>query len=119
MLKLLDPEHKHIAHRLYRDSCICKNGRYLKDLRILKNRNPKNIIIVDNSIVCFSAHLSNGIYVPSYFGQCNDNCLNSLISLLKKIAGSENVQEELDKVFGLRELYEEFVENEEEDDVSS
>jgi len=108
-LELLDPEEKYIAHRLYRDSCITKGKFYLKDLRIFKNRNIETIIIVDNSIVCFSGNLSNGIYVPSYIGQCNDNSLELVVEFLKRIANSENVQKELDKL-GLRNLYKQFLE---------
>lgn len=115
----MDPEHKYIAHRLYRDSCISKDGRYLKDLRVFKNRDLRKIVIVDNSIVCFSSNLSNGIYVPSYFGQRNDNSLLGIIELLKKIANCSNVQEELDKRLGLKKLYKEFIEKEEQEEQFS
>lgn len=109
ILDSLDPDNKHIDYRLYRDSCIIKNGRYIKDLRIFKNRDLKNVVLVDNSIVSFSGQLSNGIYVPSYFGQQNDNHLKQTIKILKKISTCINVEEELDRLLGLKKLYKEFI----------
>ena len=41
-------------YRLYRDHCIKTNeGIYIKDLRILKNKNLCNVIIVDNAVYSF------------------------------------------------------------------
>lgn len=40
--------------RLYRDHCIkTPEGIYIKDLRILKNVNLANVIIVDNAVYSF------------------------------------------------------------------
>jgi CTD small phosphatase-like protein 2 len=54
-LDFLDPERKVIRHRLYRQHCVnpC-SGVYVKDLRIISDRNLKDIIIVDNSIISFA-----------------------------------------------------------------
>ena len=38
-----------ISYRFFRESCIEKNGVFIKDLRIFKNRKLKNIVIVDNA----------------------------------------------------------------------
>ena len=38
-----------ISHRLFRESCVEKDGVFIKDLRIFKNRDMKNIVIVDNA----------------------------------------------------------------------
>jgi TFIIF-interacting CTD phosphatase-like protein len=102
---------------LYRESCIPKEGRYIKDLRIIKNRNLKDIVIVDNSIISFSCNINNGIHVPSYFGQCDDDCLLHIINLLRKITDCNNVQEELEKILGLKKLFEEFIEMQ--DDITN
>jgi CTD small phosphatase-like protein 2 len=48
-VKKIDPDSNYIDFVLVRDDCmVTRNGFYLKDLRILKDRNLKDIIIVDN-----------------------------------------------------------------------
>jgi CTD small phosphatase-like protein 2 len=59
-----------MKHRLYRQHCINPApGVYVKDLRIIKDRDLKDIAIVDNSIVSFAYQLSNGIPISSFTGQ--------------------------------------------------
>lgn len=66
---------------------------------------------MDNSIICFSDQLNNGIHVPSYFGQNEEDCLLSTLDLLKNIAYTDNVQEELKKRLQIKNLYEEYLVN--------
>jgi RNA polymerase II subunit A small phosphatase-like protein len=47
LLDLLDTHHV-ISHRLFRESCTCHEGNYVKDLKIL-GRPIERTIIVDNS----------------------------------------------------------------------
>jgi TFIIF-interacting CTD phosphatase-like protein len=45
----------------------------VKDLRLLlKGRNLKDIIIVDNRVESYSGHLENGIPIKSYYGENDD-----------------------------------------------
>ena len=111
IINILDPNDEYISHRFYRDSCIIKHEHYIKDLRIIKNRDLKNMVIVDNSIVCFYNQLNNGIYVPSYHGDKDDNKLEDVINLLKEIAYCEDVRNELEKRTGLNELFNSFISN--------
>eukprot|EP00826_Nyctotherus_ovalis_P028119 TRINITY_DN2214_c0_g2_i7.p1 TRINITY_DN2214_c0_g2~~TRINITY_DN2214_c0_g2_i7.p1 ORF type:complete len:358 (+),score=43.55 TRINITY_DN2214_c0_g2_i7:99-1172(+) len=111
ILDVLDPEKKFISKRIYRENCIIKDKYTTKDLRVLENRNLKNVVIVDNTISCFAEQLSNGIHVPSYFGARDDNSLEKVLSLLKEIASCETVAEELDKRVGLKSLYDGFIKN--------
>jgi CTD small phosphatase-like protein 2 len=49
VVKKIDPESKYVDFVLVREDCmVTRNGFYLKDLRILKDRELENIIIVDN-----------------------------------------------------------------------
>ncbi len=100
-----------ISHRLYRDDCVLKSGIFLKDLRILRNRDLRKMVIVDNSILSFASHLSNGVHVPSYFGKKDDAELLQIISLMKAMADCENVQTALDEKVGLQSLYESYVQS--------
>ena len=105
MLSLLDPEGKLIDHRLYRESCICRDKEYIKDLKILRNRKLSNIVIADNKITSFAAQLDNGIHVPSYYGQADDDVLLTLLEKLKSLAENSDFLLEVKKIFGLSELY--------------
>lgn len=65
ILDHLDPKNELIHHRFYRDSCIqrChKDSRiYVKDLRIFKDFELTDIVLVDNAVYSFGAQLDNGI----------------------------------------------------------
>ena len=81
----------------------------MKDLRIFKDRDIKDLIIVDNAITSFAKHLDNGIYVPSFYGKNDDTALQSLIPFLKSLAGVKDVTEELQQRIRLRKLYEWYI----------
>lgn len=39
---------------------------YVKDLRIIKDRNLKDVVLVDNSTVSFAFNLDNGIPIRAF-----------------------------------------------------
>ena len=54
VLDYLDPNHEFIDYRLYRDSCMeTEEGVYIKDLRIIKNKLLKDLVIIDNAVYSF------------------------------------------------------------------
>jgi CTD small phosphatase-like protein 2 len=56
IIDYIDPEKKYIQHRLYRDHCIkTTDNVYVKDLRVFKNRDLKDLLIVDNAVYSFGA----------------------------------------------------------------
>jgi CTD small phosphatase-like protein 2 len=58
---------------------------YVKDLRIISDRNLKDIILVDNSIVSFAFNLDNGVPISAFVRQPHDEELLYLVSYLEEI----------------------------------
>jgi CTD small phosphatase-like protein 2 len=62
IINFLDPEGKYIIGILNRVNCMeTKNGFFIKDLRILKNKKLKSIVIVDNLVYSFGLQIENGV----------------------------------------------------------
>jgi CTD small phosphatase-like protein 2 len=54
VLDYLDPNNELFSFRLYREHCIrTRDGIYMKDLRIIQNRNLKDVVLVDNAVYSF------------------------------------------------------------------
>lgn len=116
LLDTLDPTHTQIQYyylfnilyrfRLFRDSCICVNGNYMKDLNVL-GRDVNKCIIVDNSPHAFGYQVDNGIPINSWFDDENDNELLKLLPFLIRLSKSDQVQSEIRNRYHLHK----FVEN--------
>jgi CTD small phosphatase-like protein 2 len=90
VLDLIDPKREIIHHRLYRDNCLLVDGVYVKDLRILTNRNLKDVVLVDNSAYCFAYQMENGIPIVSWY---NDRDDSELVELMQYLSGLGKVQD--------------------------
>jgi CTD small phosphatase-like protein 2 len=51
---------------------ITKSGFLIKDLRLLKNRDLKDIVFIDNLVHSFGLQLENGIPILEFTGDKND-----------------------------------------------
>ena len=99
VIDYLDPNKNLIQFRLYRDNCINVNDKiFVKDLRIIKGIDIKDIILLDNSIYSFSAQINNGILVNSFFNDKDDielyNVLGYLLNFLVKAEDVRVVNEQ-------------------------
>ncbi len=107
--KVLDPSAKFIDHVLTREHCLKANKYFIKDLRVISNREARNMVIVDHSLVSFSAQLNNGICVSSYEGGDNDTTLYSVSAFLKCIAGVPDVRKEIRRAYMTSDFYRVFL----------
>ena len=83
IIDLLDSNKKYIQGQFYRENCLVTDSHYLiKDLRIFKERDPKDILIVDNSATCFVNHLDNGVPIIPFYDNKADTQLLSLYKFL-------------------------------------
>lgn len=79
IVNFLDPYHQYISEVLTRSSCIrSKNGFFIKDLRIIKNRELKNMMIVDNLSHSFGFQIDNGIPILEFLNDRKDRELKHL-----------------------------------------
>jgi CTD small phosphatase-like protein 2 len=79
-------------------------GVFIKDLRVISDRDIKDIVIVDNSIVSFAFQLSNGIPISSFTGAADDEELLYMVTLLEEIYSFEDLRPQLEQRFKLGEL---------------
>ncbi|KAL5983473.1 hypothetical protein ACLOJK_017559 [Asimina triloba] len=98
LLDILDPDHRLICARAYRDSCVLSESGYTKDLTIL-GRDLAKVAIVDNSPQVYQLQVENGIPIQSWFGDPADSALVSLLPFLETLAGADDVRPIIAKKF--------------------
>jgi len=91
LLNLIDPDHKYIKHRMFRDSCLSVEGNFLKDLNVL-GRDLKKSVLVDNSPHAFGYQVDNGIPIESWFDDPKDTELLKLERFLDTLHGEDDVR---------------------------
>lgn len=105
VLDFLDPTGELIQYRLYRDSCYQTPEKvYVKDLRIIGNRNLEDLVIVDNAVYSFGFQLENGIPIIPFYDDQSDEELYHLIPYLEILCDCPDVREKNREAFQLLEL---------------
>ncbi|KAJ2556400.1 CTD small phosphatase-like protein 2 [Coemansia sp. RSA 1933] len=102
LLNLIDPDRRFIRHRLFRDSCVCINTNYVKDLGIL-GRDAAKMVLVDNCPQAFAYQQSNGIPIESWYEDKNDRELMHLMEFLVTLVGEDDVRPKVDACFKTKE----------------
>ena len=112
ILDYLDPHKQYIQHRLFRDSCVYTDeGVYVKDLRILANRDLNDVILVDNAAYSFGFQLENGVPIIPFYENKNDQELKHLTTYLKMLSKEKNLREVNKRTFKLH-LYTQYTSQE-------
>jgi len=91
--------HGVVDWRLFRASCTCVQGTYVKDMGIM-GRDLKKVIIIDNSPHSFAFNPENAIPCDSWFDDQEDRELFDLIPILEGLAEDSvtDVMEELERL---------------------
>ena len=94
IMEFIDPGLKFISGILDRSKCLkTKNGFFIKDLRIIKNRELKNMILVDNLVHSFGFQINNGVPILEWHDSFKDQELLHLRNYLKEAVAEEDVRE--------------------------
>ena len=106
IIDYIDPSHTIFNFRLYRDACIpIQNSIYIKDLRIIRNYEANNVILLDNSLYSFINQPNNGMLVYSfYWDDKDDQLIKAKNFLIKYLYKAKDVREELDKWYYYNEF---------------
>jgi len=94
VVKEIDPDKKYISYILDRNFCLeTKNGFFIKDLRIIKNRELKNMLIVDNLVHSFGFQIENGVPILEWTGNKNDQELKYLADYLLEAKKYDDIRD--------------------------
>lgn len=105
IMSSLDPENKIFNGALYRKHCFStKQGNYIKDLRIVSNKDLNDILIIDDLPHSFAFQIDNGIPILPYYNDPNDRELKYLAKYLLKIAKCKSLRETNKQHLRLAEL---------------
>lgn len=93
IVNVLDPFNQYVKEILTRTSCIrSKNGFFVKDLRIIKNRDLKSMIIVDNLAHSFAFQIDNGVPILEFINNKKDRELKYLYDHLMEAAYVDDIR---------------------------
>lgn len=81
-----------------------KSGLFIKDLRIIKNRDLKELVIIDNMPHSFGFQIENGIPILEWFDDQNDQELKYLTRYLLKALPFEDIRAYNKEMLKLEEL---------------
>ena len=107
ILDFIDPNNELFQFRLYRDACIpIQQKLYIKDLRIIKDYDPMNVLLMDNSLYSFMNQPSNGMLVNSFYTNHKDTQLISAKNfLINHILPCDDIREECEKWYHFTNLF--------------
>lgn len=93
IVDFLDSKNEYISGIISRKQCLKTNsGFFIKDLRILNNRELKDIVIVDNMPHSFGFQIANGIPILEWVNEKDDSELKYLTKYLLEGLGYDDLR---------------------------
>lgn len=92
--------------RLYRQHCVNTEYGHIKDLRVIKNRNLKDMLVLDNNCLSFAFNINNGVPILPFYDNSQDEELKHLTFYLSCIyeQNVSDVRDHNQEAFGLLKL---------------
>lgn len=105
IVSYLNQKRKTIHGLLHRKNCMeTQNGFFIKDLRIISNRELKDIVMVDNLVHSFGLQITNGVPILEFLDNSQDTEFQGLQKLLIEASTKDDVREFLDEKLRLKQL---------------
>jgi CTD small phosphatase-like protein 2 len=105
IVSYLNQKRKTIHGLLHRKNCMeTQNGFFIKDLRIISNRELKDIVMVDNLVHSFGLQITNGVPILEFLDNAQDTEFQGLQKLLIEASTKDDVREYLDEKLRLKQL---------------
>ena len=96
LINKMDPNN-YSKHRLFREHCTSIGETFVKDLSKL-GRNLKDLILVDNSPLCYSLQPENGLPILTWINNKKDDEFAKLAPLLKFLSKVDDVRNYLPRI---------------------
>lgn len=105
IVNYLNQKKKTILGLLHRKNCMeTQNGFFIKDLRIIQNRELKDIVMVDNLVHSFGLQITNGIPILEFLDNKLDRELQGIEKMLVELTTKEDVRDTLEAKLRLKEV---------------
>jgi len=105
IVSYLNQKRKTIHGLLHRKNCMeTQNGFFIKDLRIISNRELKDIVMVDNLVHSFGLQITNGVPILEFLDNSQDTEFQGIQKLLVEASTKDDVREYLDEKLRLKQL---------------
>ncbi|KAL7558535.1 hypothetical protein ACA910_008127 [Epithemia clementina (nom. ined.)] len=111
VLDQFDPDRTKFAGRWYREHCTYDGEyqAYIKNLSVLPLQNMARAVLIDNNPLSFLSNPSNGILVPSFYNDPEDDSLEAVKQLLTELESYDDVRPVLEDRFGMTKALEEIL----------
>lgn len=105
VLDAIDATGTIFSRRLYRDSCVFVDGKFVKDLRVL-GRDLARTVILDDSPISYAFQVDNAVPIAPWRGDRTDDTLPKVAAYLLTLSRESDVRRALSNRFGLRSSFE-------------
>lgn len=101
VIRQLDPNDQLFSIKLYKGSCLdIGDSVCIKDLRVIRNRDPGSVFLIDNNLYCYGLQLTQGIPITPYTGGRSDVELLKLRAYLRVLSLSKDPASYNTRYFG-------------------
>ncbi len=105
IIDFLDPDQELIDGFLTIKNCLVNNDEYvIKPLKLIKNRELKNMVIVTSKIECCYFNLENAIPITPWKNNADDKELKFLVEFLLEAVRLDDLMEHNARKFKLQKL---------------
>jgi len=105
IINYIDKDKQYISTILSRENCMeTRNGFYIKDLRIIRGRDLKDVVLVDNLLHSFGFQLENGVPILEFIDNRKDEELKHLATYLLEACKYEDIRQFNKEKLRLKEI---------------